>query len=490
MEEKSLKKKTLSGLFWAFGERILAQLVSFIVSIVLARLLLPEQYGVVTLCNIFITICNVFVTSGFGSALVQKKDADDLDFSSILYSSVIISIVLYTILFFTAPYIAAFYEKYDQNTIISVIRIMSLRLPLAAYNSVQHAYVSKKMMFKKFFWSTLFGTIVSGGVGIFLAYKGYGVYALVFQYLTNVTIDTIVLTITLRWFPKLKYSFTRFKTLFKYGWKLLVSSLLDTGYNELRSLVIGKKYSSSDLAYYDKGRQFPSLIVTNINSSIDKVLFPVISELQDDKVKVKETTRRAIKTSSYVMFPLLVGLAVVAEPVVKILLTNKWIDCVPFLQIMCFVYAFYPIHTANLQAIKAMGRSDLFLVLEIVKKVLGIVILIVTMRYGVLWIALGQIISAVISSLINSWPNRKLLNYGYLEQIKDIMPSLLAALFMGVCVYLFNLLSINIYLKLVIQVLVGALIYFAISIIFKLESYNFLKSLLFSLITKKNHSKE
>jgi len=481
-DKSSIKSKTFSGFFWMFGERITAQLVSFIVSIVLSRILIPEHFGIIALCNVFISLCNVFVNSGFGQSLVQKKDADELDFSSTLYSTVVISIVLYLVLFFVAPFIAQFYDKYDNQLLTTMIRIMALRLPLAAYNSIQHAYVSKKMLFRKFFFSTLFGTVISGVVGIILAYNGFGVYALVAQYLTNVFIDTIVLTITLKWLPKWKYSFKRFISLFKYGWKLLLSGLLDTGYNELRSLVIGKKYSTSDLAFYDKGKQLPSIIGVNTNSAISSVLFPAMSKMQDDIEKVKYATQQSIRISSYLIFPMLVGLAAVAEPLIQILFTEKWLECVPYLQVLCIVYAFYPMHIANLQAIKAIGKSGVYLILEIIKKVIGITILLVTMRFGVFWIAVGAAIGTLLGSFINAFPNKKLLNYKFSEQIKDILPNMLIALFMGACVYMFNFLNINIYLKLVVQVLSGIVIYFGLSLLFRNKSFYYVKNILKEII--------
>lgn len=473
-QEKNLTQKTFSGLIWKFAERIGAQVVSTVVSIILARLLMPEDYGIVSLVTIFITLCNVFVVSGFGSALIQKKDADEVDFSSVFYASIVIALLLYALLFFTAPLIAKLYDDVNAKLLVAVLRVMGLRLPIAAINSVQQAYVSRRMAFRKFFWATLFGTIASAVVGIWMAYSGYGVWALVAQYLTNVCIDTIILFIVDRWHPRLKFSFQRLKGLLSYGWKLLASSLLNTGYGELRSLVIGIKYSATDLAYYDKGKTFPGLIVTNIDSSIDSVLFSALSKVQDDRVKVKNVVRKGIRTSSYVIFPCMVGLAVIAEAFVRVVLTDKWLPIVPFLQIMCFVYALQPIHTANLQAIKALGRSDLFLILEIAKKAMGITLLLVSMWFGVIWIAASSILGGIIGSFINAFPNKKLLNYGYFEQIKDLLPALLLSLVMGGIVYCIGFIPWNSLIILIVQILVGITIYIGGSFIFKLESFHFI----------------
>lgn len=281
------------------------------------------------------------------------------------------------------------------------------------------------------------------------------------------------------------FSFERVKTLFSFGWKLIVSSLLDTGYQQLRSLVIGGKYTSSDLAYYNRGQQYPQLIVTNVNTSISSVLFPAISQNQENLEVVKNMTRRAIKTSSYIMWPLMFGLAVISKPLVSWMLTDKWLPCVPYLQIACFTYAFWPIHTANLEALKAIGRSDLFLKLEIIKKIIGLVLLIGSMNYGVMAIALSMIISTILSSFINAYPNSKILKYSYIDQIKDMMPSILLSLFMSIVIYPINVIINNSLLLIIVQVLIGGMIYVLLSRILKLESFMYIISMIKNMKNKK-----
>lgn len=478
----SNQKSFMSNLIWRFLERCGAQLVTFIVSIVLARILDPAVYGTIALVTVIITILQVFVDSGFSTALVQKKDADDTDFSTVFYFNIVMCLGLYALLFFSAPLIAAFYEMPD---LTPVIRVLGLTLIVSGLKSVQQAYVSRHMLFKKFFFSTIGGTIAAAIVGIGMAVYGFGVWALVGQYLVNLIADTAVLWITVRWRPKKVFSWGRLKGLFAFGWKILVSGLLDTVYKDIRQLIIGKKYTEEDLAFYNKGNQFPSLIVTNINSSIDSVLFPVLSKEQKDKSAVKAMTRRAIKTSSFIMWPLMVGLGVCAEPVVRLLLTDKWIFCVPYLRIFCFTYAFYPIHTANLNAIKAMGRSDLFLKLEIIKKVIGVAILLSTMWHGVLIMAYSLLFSTVISSFINAFPNNKLLGYSYLEQIKDMLPSILLAGVMGVVVFCVQFIPLSDILTLLIQVPLGALIYIVGAKLLKMESFEYIWNLAKSFLGKK-----
>lgn len=475
-------KTTIKNFIWHFAERCGAQGVSFIVSIVLARLLEPSVYGTIALVTVFTTILQVFVDSGLGTALIQKKDADDLDFSSVFYFNFTVCLVLYFGMFVSAPYIAKFY---GDETLVPVIKVISLTLVIAGVKNIQQAYVSRNMLFKRFFFSTIGGTIASAFVGIFMAYIGMGVWALVAQQLSNATIDTIILWVTVKWKPKRMFSWKRLKELLSYGWKLLVSALLETVYNNLRNLVIGKLYSSADLAYYNQGDKFPKLIVTNINTSIDSVLLPTMASAQDDSARVKNMTRRAIKTSTYIMAPLMIGLAFCANTIVELVLTEKWLPCVPFLQIFCITYMFYPVHTANLNAIKAMGKSDIFLKLEIIKKIVGMALLLSTMWFGVMAMAYSLLVSCVLNQIINSWPNKKLLNYGYLEQLKDILPGILLALFMGICVYFVSFLPISIYLILVIQVVLGATIYIGISAILKLDAFEYLWNTVKEIVEKK-----
>lgn len=455
--------------------------MQFIIQIVLARLLLPEDYGVIAIVTVFIAIANVFIQSGFNTALIQKKEIDDTDLSSVFYLSLFVAFIIYIIIFFAAPLIAQFYK---QEILTSVLRILSLTLFFGAVNSIQQAIVSRKMEFKKYFFSSLGGIIISAVVGIVIAYSGFGVWALVTQQLVNIISVMIILWFTVKWRPKLLFSFKRLKILFSYGWKLLCSGLIDTIYKNIYDLVIGKKYSSISLAYYNRGKQFPNIIVQNLDGSISSVMLPALSKEQDDKVKVKRMMRRAIMTSSYIIFPITIGLAVTAKPMVSVVLTDKWLQCVPFLQILSISYAFWPIHTANLQAINAVGRSDIFLKLEIIKKIIGITILLITMPIGLIPMAIGQIISGVISTFINAYPNKKLLNYSYLEQIKDILPSLTISIIMGLLTYCIAFLKLSSIITLTIQVIFGIFIYVILSKTFKLECFEYLINILKNLRKK------
>ncbi len=475
-------KSTITNLLWRFAERCGAQAVSFLVSIILARLLAPEAYGTIALAMVFINILQVFVDSGMGTALIQKKDADDLDFSSVFYFNIAACLVLYAGLFLAAPSIAQFY---GDPALTALVRALSLTVVVSGVRNIQQSYVSRHLLFKRFFFSTIGSTLASAVVGIAMAYAGFGVWALVGQSLSNVVTGTIILWATVPWRPRRMFSWQRLKSLLSFGWKLLVSSLLDTGYNNLRSLIIGKLYSSADLAYYNQGDKLPNLVITNINTSIDSVLLPTMANEQDDPARVRSMTRRAIKTSTYVMAPLMMGLAACAEPLVRLMLTEKWLPCVPYLRIFCITYMFWPIHTANLNAIKALGRSDLFLKLEIVKKAVGLVLLLCTMRHGVIAMAYSLLLSSVLSQIINAWPNRKLLRYHYLNQLADILPALLLAYTMGLVVYCVQYLGWGDLPTLCVQIPAGAAMYSLLSVTFRLEEWNYLKNTVLHSVKRK-----
>lgn len=469
------KEKIFSNLIWRFLERTGAQLVALVVSIVLARILSPEDYGTIALITVFINILNVFVDSGLGSALIQKKDSDNTDFSTVFYTNVVFCIALYILMFVLSPFLAEFYNRPE---LASIIRVLSITILVSGVKNIQQAYVSRTLQFRKFFFSTLAGTIIAAVAGIWMAYHGFGVWALVAQQVTNLSMDTIILWITVKWRPELVFSFKRLKSLFSYGWKLLVSALLDTFYTNLYNLVIGKKYSANDLAFYTKGELFPKAVVGNINNAIDSVLLPTMASEQDNKERVKQMTRRAIKTSTFCIAPLMMGLAGCSHNVISILLTDKWLPAAPYLVIFCITYMFYPIHTANLNAIKAMGRSDLFLKLEIAKKIVGLSVLFLTMWFGVKVMAYSLLFTSVASQIINTWPNKKLLGYGYIEQLKDIFPGIIMAVVMGIVVSFGTYIPVVKGAQLIIQIVVGIAVYILGSKLFRLDSFYYIENIL------------
>ncbi|AEE16173.1 lipopolysaccharide biosynthesis protein [Treponema brennaborense] len=470
MSEKITKNTVISSLIWKFLERGGVQGVQFILSIVLARLVTPSDYGVIALLLVFVQIANVFIQSGFNTALIQKKDSDDVDFSSILYLSLFISAVLYLLLFFISPIIAEFY---NQPVLKPLLRVISITLFFGAVNSVQSAYISKTMQFKRFFFSSMGAVIGSGILGIILAYFGFGVWALVFQQLSSVFLTCVILWFTVKWRPKLLFSFERVKQLFGFGWKLLCSALLDTVFRNIYNLVIGRLYSSSQLGVFNRGQQFPQVIASNLDGSIQSVMLPTLSANNDNVQEVKRITRRSISTSAYILMPCMFGLAAVAEPLVKLLLTDKWLPCVPFLQLACISYALYPIHTANLTGINALGRSDIFLKLEIIKKIVTVINLVITIPLGIYAMAVGQVVSGFISTFINAYPNKKLMGYSYIEQWKDLLPSFLLSIAMAAAVWSIHFIPMMTVVLLILQILAGFVIYTLLSKLFHLESYEY-----------------
>lgn len=469
-ENQNLQKSTFSGIVWKFSERAGAQLVTLIVSIVLARFLTPDDYSVVSIVTIFFTFANVFISSGFNTALVQKKKVDLEDYSSVLYISIALSVLIYAILFFTAPALA---NLYSLPVLIPVIRVMGLTLIINAFKSILCAYVSATLQFKKFFFSTLVGTVISAFVGIGLALTGAGPWALVAQQMTNMTIDTLVLLITTRVHFGFVFSFNKVKSLINYGWKILVSSLISTAYDEINPLIIGIRFSGADLSFYTKGKSFPALISNTVSDTFSAVLLPVMSKLQDDIDAVLSYTRRFMKISSYMIFPLMIGFLAVSDNFISVVLTDKWLSASIYIKIFCLSYMFNIIQNGNLQAIRAIGRSDIILILEIVKKTLYFLVILgfVLFTDSPVLLAVSSIINTVFATLVNTFPNRKLIGYKYRLQILDLLKNFLSALIMGITVYAMNYLPINKFILLVLQVMTGAVIYILISIITKNENF-------------------
>lgn len=474
MSEPSQKNQVLSGLFWKFGERILAQGVSFVVSMVLARLLAPSDYGIIAMVLIFISIADVFVSSGFATALIQKKDSDATDFSTMFYCSLAVSVLIYAGLFLASPVIAGFYRE---PVLVIVLRVFALRIPLSVYNTIQHAYVSRHMLFRRFFFSTLFGTLASGVVGIAMAYAGCGVWALVAQYFSNTIMDTLVLAVTVPWRPRLLFSWKRAKGLMDYGSKILLADLSGTFFMQLRSFVIGKVYTSADLAYYNKGLQLPSLITTNISASVMAVLFPAISNEGGNTQRVKQISKRALELMSYVMFPLLGGMAAVAEPMILFLFTEKWRACIPFVQLLCISSAIGLLSTISLQSIKAIGRSDVVLRLEVIKKPVYVLFLLGGVLKGVIAIAVTMVLYEIYSMMINMIQLKKYVCYGIWEQFLDILPAAVMTAGMVAVVMWFPVPVTGVLWQLLCKVLLGVMVYTVESVVLRPRAYRYLLSL-------------
>ncbi len=471
----NLKQKTLSGFVYKFAERGAAQGISFIVQIILARLLMPEEFGTIALLNVLMTILDVFVTYGFGNSLVVNKKSDDLDFSTCFFFGIFLSVMMYAGVYACSPYISQYFYGHDELDIL--VKVMALRMPIAAVNSVQHAYVQKLMQFRLFFYATLIGTVLSGFVGIAMAYTGFGVWALAAQYMSNALFNTITLWVMSEWRPKWMFSFQRLKAIYDYGWKILATGLVDTMFSQIRSLVIAKQYSRSDLAYYNRGVTFPHFGMKLIEPTISSVLFPALSSCNDDRNMMKAITQRVIKTSTFIICGIMCFLMAVAKPLVVVLLTEKWLPCVVFLQIGCFAYLLRPLQVINTSVIRASGRSALLLNLDLLKKGIGLVLLFIAMPFGVEAIAWSYVGFNVISTFINIWPNKDILSYGYMEQLRDLGVNLSVGIIMGILVWTVTFLPIGYFVMLLLQIVVGLASYLLLSKILKIESFSYINKL-------------
>lgn len=466
MEKTSgLEKKIATGFVWVYAERMATQGIMLLVSIVLARLIAPEKYGIVSIVTVLVSFADIFVTGGFGTALVQKKDVNDSDYNTVFGLSFILGCIMYALLFVIAPYIAAFFEMPELS---SILRVMGVRLPIAALNTVQNACVQRNMEFKKYFFATLLGTIISAIVGITMAIYGLGVWALVGQYLVNTCIDSIVLMVIGSWRPRLCIQIKRIIPIMSFGWKILAQKFVYTVLDNIQNLIIGKKFTADDLAFYNNGNKFPQVILSNVYDTIAKIMFPLLSERQDENEKTKKMIRVTIEMCTFLMAPICIGLLTIAEPLIQITFTEAWLGCVPFLQIYCIKYLWRPYTTIMQQAVLSKGRSDIVLKLEILLAICSFLTLYIAAFkfHSLKMIAYGVILPEIVCVVIYAMISKTLFNYSLVEQVVDVIRSYLCAAVMGIVVYMMSLMDIHIFVKLVGQISVGVLIYIIISIIF------------------------
>lgn len=475
----NLKAKTISGFIYKLFERIGAKGIYFFVSILLARLILPNEFGIIALVMIFVEICDVFVSHGFGNALIVYQDSDEVDFSTCFWFCLGLSALLFGAVWFSSDLIASFFDKYDSSLLSLLIKVMAARIPLAAINTVQHAFIKKNMLFKKFFWATIVGTLISGGVAVWMAFSGHGVWALVEQYLGNILIDTILITIVIRWRPRFVFSIEKLKRILKYGWKVLIVGLIDTGYAQMRSIVVGKKYSSEDLAFYSKGTTIPQTGVSVFEDTLSEVFYSAISNCNDDKSIMVNASRKVMAISTFLIFPIVVGIGAVGKEMIVCFMTEKWLPALVFLEIGCLAFLFRPVQIINSCIIGASGKSNLLLISDIINKCIGIGLLFfflflenTSVMDKVIGIAFSYAITNIISTLINIAFVKKIIPYSYLLQFKDIFKNLITALLMGASVLCFSyFVNIGIVgLKLFIEVTLGIILYFAMSFLFKNKS--------------------
>ena len=457
MSDQTLKQATTKGLFWSSVERFSNQGVQFVFSIILARLLSPSDYGIIAMVTIFFAVAQSFVDSGFSNALVRKTDRVEEDLSTCFYFNIGVGIIAYIVLFLIAPLVANFY---NQPILSPIIRITGLEVMLNSLCVVQQALFTIKIDFKSQAKITLSATVISGIVGILLAYQGYGIWALVWQGVASSIVRMGLLWLMSKWRPRTGFSKSSFNYLFGYGSKLLASGLLDTIYNNIYPIVIGKFYNPAQLGNYSRALGWAQLPSANITSILQRVTFPVLSAIQDDTLRLQNSYRRLLKLSAFIVFPLMMGLAAIASPLIRVILTAKWDGCVLYLQILCFALMLYPIHAINLNLLQVKGRSDLFLRLEIIKKIIGVVILIITIPLGITAMCLGMVFSSIICLIVNTYYTSRFIDVGLLTQLKDLRIILINSLVMGGGIYiLISFIDIE-GLKLVMGIVIGFLLYF------------------------------
>ncbi len=480
---KEGRENIKTSLFWKLLERGCSQGITFIITILLARLLEPDEFGTIALLMVFINLMQVFIDSGLGSALIQKRNASDLDYSTVLYFNVFLCILMYGVMYLFAPLIAQYYKNME---LTSVIRVLSIIILISGVKNIQISRVASMMEFRKLFYATSIGSFISAGVGIFMAYQGFGIWALVMQNVLNNLISTIMLWLVMKWIPLCKFSIKSLKQLASFGWKVFATSMINTIFDDISVLIIGKKYSTDQLAYYDQGRKYPQVIISNINSSIDSVLFPAMADRQTQAEELKNLIRRSIICSGYLLMPLMTWLAVCSKELVIMLLTEKWLPAAPYILIFCFFYVLYPFNTANINAIKAVGKSQWLVKLEFIKKTYSILILLATVNHGVLCIALGIMLNGFINFIVNALPLKKVADYRLVDEIKDIIPTVLISLVFGLVVYLSGYLPIsNLFVSISVRTVLGFVIYLGLSHITKNAGYLYLKNVLCSYLHRK-----
>lgn len=465
----NLKQKTKKGLVWSMIERFATQGVQFLFGIILARLLSPDDYGVIAMPLVFLAIAQCIIDSGFSTALIRKPELTEDDLSTAFYFNIGIGILCYAVLFFSSPLIADFYHTPILSSLLKVTALAALFNPLCA---VQQAILTRKIDFKTQAIVSLSGAVVSGIVGLYMAYNGFGVWSLVFQQVGGYVMRTILLWILGKWKPKRKWSWESFHYLWGFGSKMLGSGLLDTIYNNIYPIVIGKYFSAQDLGNYTRAQQFSSLPSSNVTGVLQRVTFPVLSSIQNEDERLAKNYRKILKLSAFLIFPMMLMLSAIANPLVRILLTDKWSGCVILLQIVCFQMMWYPIHAINLNLLTVKGRSDLFFRLEIFKKIVGVCIMFITIPHGIIWMVSGGIVSSMLSLIINTYYTGKLINVGYFKQMGDLFPIFGVSFIMWLIVHAILYLSSNLYCQLVLGLSLGTIVYLIGAKIFLKTEFN------------------
>ena len=478
---ESLKQKTVKGVGWSFADNIANQGITFLVGLVLARLITPEEYGLIGIILIFVAVFDSIVNCGFSNALIRKNDADDMDYNTVFIVNMVLSVVLFIAFFFSAQFIADFF---GQPLLKPLTQAMGSIVIIHAFAIIQRTVLIKRIDFKTQTKASVISSVTSGVIGITMAFYGYGVWSLVAQQLSRALLNTVCLWIYSRWWPKLQFSWNSFRELFGFGWKLLVSSLIDTVWREIYQVVIGKCYAPATLGQYTRAHQFGSIFSSNLNTVIQRVSYPVLSSLQDDKERMKEGYRRVIKVTMLVTFVLMLGLAAISKPMIQVLVGDQWLVAAGFLPIICLRMMLYPLHALNLNMLQVQGRSDLFLKLEIIKKCVAVIPITLGIFVGIYWMIWGSVFTSMFAYYLNSYYSGKFLNYSILTQIKDILPSFGIAVVMAIVTYALSLLPLSPFILLPMQVMAGAGITVALCERFKRPEYLEIRSMALSVLRK------
>lgn len=481
---KSLKNKAVKGVGWSFADNIFNQGITFVVGLVLARILTPQEYGLIGIITIFIAIFNSIVDSGFSNALIRKNDVKDIDYNTVFITNLVLSLILFAIMFLSAPLIAEFF---NQQELIPLTRVMSCIVIINAFAIIQRTILVKNIDFKTQTKVSLIASLISGSIGIYMAVSGFGVWSLVAQQISRQMLNSILLWIWAKWYPKLEFSINSFKELFGFGWKLLLSGLISTVWNEIYQVVIGKCYSPATLGQYTRAHQFGSIFSSNLTAVVQRVSYPILSEIKDDKIRLKYTYKKVIKVTMLLTFSCMLGLAAIAEPMIVSLIGVQWLSAVPFLQIICLSMMFYPLHAINLNMLQVQGRSDLFLKLEILKKIIAIGPLILGIFINIYWMLFGSVLIGMVSYYLNAFYSGSFLNYSIGEQIRDILPSFGVSAFMATIVYGLSYINISPIPLLFILIFVGFAIEIALCELLQIEAYMEIKNIVLSVIKRIRH---
>ena len=481
MSEQSLKDKTVKGVGWSAIDSLLGQGITFIVGLVLARILSPSEYGLIGIVTIFITVFNAVIDSGFSQAVIRKKEASNEDYNTMFITNMVLSVFMFLILFFCAPAIARFFARPE---LVSLNRVMGVVLIINALSITQNTVLTKRIDFKTKTKASLISAVLSGIVGIGMAFMGYGVWALVGQQITKQLTNTICLWVFNKWWPNFKFSWQSFHYMWGFGWKLLASSLIDTTWSQLYQVVVGKFYSPATLGQYSRSKEYASIFSGNLNSIVSRVSFPVLADIQDDKVRLKNAYRRIIKTTMFVTAVCMISMGAVAEPMIFCLIGPQWHQAATFLPLICISMSLYPLHAINLNMLKVQGRSDLFLSLEIVKKIIAIGPICLGIFVDIYWMVAGTVVTGFISFFLNSHYSGKMLGYSSWVQIKDIAPSYGLALLIAISVYFLKYLPISYWIILPLQIVVGMCVFFLVCKLTKMQEFEEVKGMVMPMLNK------